>query len=190
MARWVTGFAACGCGVFLAVMLLYHSRAEWCSLRAENALHKGDFSLAEEMATQGLATAPRHSRLRRLLGEALIQGAPSSKNPRENYVLSTYQLRRSTELDPDERWNQLMLAISLSSLRQFRAAETAHIEAIRLDPGNPAAHEYYALLLESTGKTQEAVRAYEVSLAVPGTKFSSQRLQSLRQRIKLSPPQH
>ena len=190
MARWVTGFAACGCGVFLAVLLVEHSRAEWCSLRAENALIKGDFSLAEEAANQGLATAPRHSRLRRLLGEALIQGAPSSENPRENYVISTYQLRRSTELDPDERWSQLMLAISLSSLKQYRAAEKAHIEAIRLDPDSPTVHEYYALFLEGTGKTEEAVRAYEVSLAVPGTKFAFQRLQALRQRIKLSPPQH
>jgi O-antigen ligase len=190
MARWMAGFAACGCGVFLAVLLSEHYRAEWSSLRAENALLKGDFALAEETANQGLAAAARHSRLRRLLGEALIQGAPSSKNPRENYVRSTYHLRRSAELDPDERWNQLMLAISLTSLRQYPAAEAAHIEAIRLDPGSPAVREYYALFLEGTGKTGEAVRAYEVSLAVPGTKFASQRLQSLRQRIKLSPQQH
>ena len=83
-----------------------------------------------------------------------------------------------------------MLAISLTSLRQMRSAEIAHIEAIRLDPGNPAVHEYYALFLEGAGKTDEAIRAYEVSLAVPGTKFAAQRLQALRLQAKLPHPQH
>ncbi|MFA7233098.1 MAG: O-antigen ligase family protein [Terrimicrobiaceae bacterium] len=183
-ARWLAGMASCACGVFLAGLLFQHSGAEWSSLRSENALIQGDFARAAEMASQGLTAAPYHSRLRRLLGEALLQGAPSSKNPRENHVLSTYHLRRSTELDPNERWNQLMLAISLTNLRQKRAAEMAHIEAIRLDPGNPAVHEYHALFLEGSGKTAEAIRAYEVALAVPGTKFSSQRLRALRQRTK------
>ena len=189
-ARWIAGIASCVGGGFLSVLLLRHSGAEWISLRAENALIKGDFSLASEMAEQGLATAPRHPRLRRLLGEALIQAAPSSKDPRENYVLSSYHLRRATEYDPDERWNQLMLAISLASLGQNQSAEIAHIEAIRLDPGNPAVHEYHALFLEGAGKTDEALRAYEVSLAVPGTKFAAQRFQALRLRAKAPPLPH
>jgi len=190
LSRWIAGTASCVGGGFLSVLLFQHSVAEWCSLHAENALIKGDFALASEMAEQGLAAAPRHPRLRRLLGEALIQAAPSSKTPRENYVLSTYHLRRATEYDPDERWNQLMLAISLASLGQNPAAEIAHIEAIRLDPGNPAVHEYHALFLEGAGKTDEAIRAYEVSLAVPGTKFAAQRLQALRLRAKASPLPH
>ena len=151
---------------------------------------KGDFALAGKMADRGLVAVPGHSRLRRLLGEALIQAAPSSKNPRENFVVSTYHLRRSTEFDPNERWNQLMLAISLASLREKRAAEMAHIEAIRLDPGNPAVLEYYALFLEGAGKTDEAIRAYEVATKVPGNKFAAQRLEALRQRVKLPPLQH
>ena len=190
MARWMAGTASCACGIYLAFMLFRHSGAEWDSLRAENALIQGDYALAVDMADRGLTSEPQHSRLRRLLGEALIQEAPSSKNPRENYVLSTYHLRRSTEYDPDERWNQLMLAISLTSLRQMRSAEMSHIEAIRLDPGNPAVHEYYALFLEGAGKTDEAIRAYEVSLAVPGTKFAAQRLQALRLQAKLAHPRH
>ena len=190
IARWVAGAASCACGVFLSVLLFLHCEPEWCSLRAENALIKTDFSLAEEMANRGLEVAPQHASLRRLLGQALIQGAPSSKNPRENFVLSTYNLRRTIEFDPDERWSHLMLAISLASLQQGPAAEVEHIEAIRLDPGNPNGHEYFALFLEGAGKTDEAIRAYEVSLAVPGTKFSAQRLQSLRQRAKSTPSQH
>jgi hypothetical protein len=187
IARWVAGAASCACGVFLAVLLFHHGQVEWCSLRAENALIQKDFSLAGEMAEQGLGIAPKHPGLRRLMGESLIQGAPSSKNPRENFVVSTYHLRRSTEFDPTERWNHLMLAISLASLREKQAAEREHIEAILLDPGNPAAHEYYGLFLEGAGKTDEAIRAYEVSLAVPGTKFAAARLQSLRQRAKQPP---
>ena len=190
VARWMAGAASCACGVFLSVMLFQHWEAEWCWLSGENALIQKDISRADEIANRGLGVDPQHASLRRLLGEVLIQEAPSSKNPRENFVLSTYHLRRSTEFDPSERWNHLMLAISLTSLQQKQAAEIEHIEAIRLDPGNPAVHEYYALFLEGAEKTDEAIRAYEVSLAVPGTKFSAQRLQALRQRAKLPPVRH
>lgn len=190
IARWLAGTASCACGILLSVLLFHHWEAEWCCLQGENALIQKDVLKAEELANRGLGVDPRQASLRRLLGEVLIQEAPSSKNPRENFVLSTYHLRRSTEFDPGERWNHLMLAISLTSLRQKQAAETEHIEAIRLDPGNPAVHEYYALFLEGAGKTDEAIRAYEVSLAVPGTKFSAQRLQALRQRAKLPPVRH
>jgi len=40
--------------------------------------------------------------------------------------------------------------------------------------------EYYALFLEGAGRKPEAMRAYEASLAIPGTSFASQRLQALR----------
>lgn len=190
IARWLAGAASCACGIFLSVIIFHHWEAEWCWLRAENALIQKDLSKAEEIASRGLAVAPRHASLRRLLGEVLIQEAPAAKTPRENFVLSTYQLRRSTEFDPGERWSHLMLAISLTSLLQKQSAEAEHIEAIRLDPGNPAVHEYYALFLEGAGRTEDAIRAYEVCLAVPGTKFSSQRLVALRQKAKLTPPKH
>lgn len=182
--RWMAGLASAAFGGFLAVLLFHSGAAEWFAFRSENALLQKDFLSAADLANRGLAGSPDHSRLRRLLGEALLQGAPSSKDRREQYVLSTYQLRKSTVLDPNERWNQLILAISLSSLLQRKAAETAHIEAIRLDPGNPALHEYYALFLEGSGKTQEAIRAYETSLCVPGTRFASARLKALRQTSK------
>ncbi len=186
VARWVTGILSCALGVFLSLLLFHHFEAEWCGLRAENALIQNDLIAADALSSQGLNAAPRLASLHRLLGEAQMQAAPSLKNPRENFVLSTYHLRSSTEFDPEERWNHLMLAISLASLRQNRAAEIAHIEAIRLDPGNPAVHEYFALFLEGAGKTDEAIRAYQVSLTIPGTKFSAQRLQALRQRAKSS----
>jgi len=184
LSRWLAASGSCAAGVFLSLLLFWHADAEWRSHLAENALLRGDYAQVEELAGQGLKSVPQHARLRRILGEALLKSAPSSKTPRDSYVLSTYQLRRSTEFEPEERWNQFLLAISLSSLRQKKAAENAHIEAIRLDPGNASLHEYYAFFLESAGKTEEAIRAYEVSLAVPGTKFASQRLKALRSSLK------
>ncbi|MFZ4777475.1 MAG: O-antigen ligase family protein [Terrimicrobiaceae bacterium] len=186
--RGIAAVSACVAGGFLALLLFWNADAEWISLRAENAHLQGDYSTVVELANQGLKGVPNHARLRRILGEALLKGAPSSGNPRDEYILAAYQLRRSTEFEPDERWNQFLLAMSLSSFRQWKAAETAHIEAIRLDPGNPALREYYAFFLEGVGKTSEAIRAYEVSLAVPGTKFASQRLAALRQLAKKQSP--
>lgn len=183
-ARWIAGLASVVAGGFLSILIFYSAETEWIAFRAENALIRGDIASSAKLSEQGLKLSPSHSRLRRLYGETLLKGAPSSKNPRENYVLSTYNLRKSTELDPNERWNQLMLAISLSSLRQQKAAESAHIEAIRLDPGNSSVREYYALFLEGEGKKEEAIRAYEASLCVPGTQFAYSRLRALRQLKK------
>ncbi len=186
--RWVGGLAACAAGVFLLLLLRSSARPEWQALQAENALLLRDAPSAIAAAEQGLELQPDHSRLRRILGEALLQSAPASPNPRDSFVRSAYFLRRSTEADPEERWNQLMLAIALTSLRQSKPAEAAHIEAIRLDPGNPAVHEYYALFLEGTARLPEAIRAYEVSLALPGTQFAGPRLNALRQKAASQPP--
>ncbi len=188
VSRWVTGTISGAAGLFLLGLILRSAEPEWKALQSENALLAGDPARAGELAEQGLGVSPRHSRLHRLLGESLLQSASAAQDARENRVLAAYHLRRSSEHDPEERWNRLMLAISLSSLRKSRAARAAHIEAIRLDPGNPAVYEYYALFLEGTGKGDDAIRAYEVALTVPGTKFATQRLRTLRQMKKQSPP--
>lgn len=178
--RWLGAVAACAAGVFLGLLLERSARGEWQALQAENALLLGAAPAAERAAEAGIGIVPGHSRLRRLLGEALMQVAPASADPRGTYVRAAYHLRRSLESDPEERWNQLMLALSLASLRNAKPAEAAHIEAIRLDPGNATMQEYYALFLEGAGRKPEAMRAYEASLAIPGTSFASQRLQALR----------
>jgi O-antigen ligase len=182
LPRWMAGLTACAAGVFLGLLLEKNARAEYLSLRAENALILKDTASAIEDAELGLGISPTHSRLRRLLGEALLQSAPLSDQPQKTFARSVYFLRRSTESDAGERWNRLMLGIALSSLRKYEPARIAHIEAIRLDPGNPAVHEYYALFLEGAGKKAEAMREYEVSLALPGTQFASPRLRALRQQ--------
>lgn len=185
--RCLAGLAACVAGAFLLSLLQRSAQAEWQALQAENALILRDAKAAVAAAETGLESASSHSRLRRILGEALLQSAPNSPNPREEFQRSAYFLRRSTEADREERWNQLMLAIALTGLKRPGAAEAAHIEAIRLDPGNPAVHEYYALFLEGAGRIPEAIRAYEVSLTVPGTKFASVRLRALRQKAAPKP---
>lgn len=185
--RWLAGLAACAAGAFLLLHLDRSARAEWLALQAENALILRDAPAAISAAESGLESAPDHSRLRRILGEALLQSAPTSPIPREGFVRSAYFLRRSTEADREERWNQLMLAIALTSVKSRASAEAAHIEAIRLDPGNPAVHEYYALFLEGAGRIPEAIRAYEVSLTVPGTKFANARLRALRAKAAPKP---
>jgi hypothetical protein len=186
--RWTASLGACAAGIFLIVLLERSATAELMALRAENELILKDPAAAARFAELGLAASPEHSRLRRLMGEALMQSAPTAKNPREARVRSVYFLRRSTGRDPGDRWNQLMLGISLAGLRMTDAARAAHIEAIRLDPGTAATHEYYALFLEGAGRIPEAMRAYEVSLAVPGTSFAGPRLRALRQAAAAKPP--
>ncbi|MDX2080689.1 MAG: O-antigen ligase family protein [Terrimicrobiaceae bacterium] len=179
-----TALAATLAASWLAVELRASARPEWHALRAENALLQKDFTTAAAAARHGLESSPDHARLRRILGESLLRQAPESETTTRDQIAAVFNLRRSVELDPDERWSRLMLAIAYATTGQPIDAEREHLEAVRLDPGAPAPREYYALFLENSGRTADAIRAYETCLLIRGTTFAHQRLRALRESLK------
>lgn len=163
---------------FLAFLTYKNAVPEYRSLKAENSLILKDPESSQAVARSGLILNSDHSRLRRLLGEAQFQIATLNAMP-QALPAAASNLRRAASGDVEERWNFMLLGIVQTAAKNFREAESAHREAIRLDPGNPATHEYYALSLEMAGKTSDAIRAYQVSSLIPGTTFTGARLQAL-----------
>lgn len=183
ITRITTALAAVACGAVLLALLNRHALVEYESLRAENELLQGNLASAREISESALARHPGHSRLHRVAGEACLRSVrPAPDNNAALYFAAVSQFRLAIKADPDERWNHLLLGMALVGLEDGPGSREAHVEAIRLDPGSPVLREYYALSLEQLDRIPEAMRAYEVALQVPGTKFARERLAALRAR--------
>lgn len=165
------------------LLLLLHTNAEneAGTLLAENALLAGHPGEASRLAEKVLAEAPDHPRASRILGESLLKVAEGSQQRSMVRLRAAFYLRKAVAADPLERWNHLLLGIALTGSSEPADAERAAVEAIRLDPVSPIAREYHALLLERLGRQEEAIRAYEASMGLPGTRLAHDRLQTLRQ---------
>ena len=175
--------ALCGVGMsgWLLFLLHRHSSTEWHSLLAENELLQGRAPVAVAIATRALEEAPDHSRLRRIRGESLLRTAlPETPAGQVALGKAHDDLRRAIQGDPGERWNHLLIGMTLARLDDIHGAELAHIEAIRLDPSSAVIREYYGLSLEQYGRTDDAIRIYECAALMPWTKFARQRMEALR----------
>jgi O-antigen ligase len=182
--RVATALCAVGASAWLLFLLQRHSVTEWHSLLAENELLQGRAPVAEAIATRALEEAPDHSRLRRIRGESLLRSAsPETTIGQVALGKASGDFQRAIALDPEERWNHLLMGMTLVRLEDIRRAEQFHIEAVRLDPSSPVMHEYYGLSLEQYGRTDDAIRIYESAALVPGTKFARQRMDALK-RLK------
>ncbi len=178
--RWIRRFAsvaALGGGLTLGYLLVRLAPVEVEALRAENAMLGGDPFRAAGIATNALREEPSHSRLRRFAAEASLRSNDAAALVPPQVAIE--HLREAVRLDPDERWNHLLLAMALSRTGDYESAEREHVEAIRLDPGSPTMHEFRALTLEQSGRAEAAIRAYQVSLQLPGCTFANERLRNL-----------
>lgn len=161
-----------------------HHRVEPLVLHAENSLLLADPDAAIAQASQALELSPEHPRATRLLGDAYLKLSFSGPLRARNRLAAISSLRRAAELDPTERWNHFLAALALEGATDPEEARVAYVEAIRLDPSSPVLREYYGLFLENTGRESEAIRAYEVALRIPGTRFARQRLQHLLEKAR------
>jgi len=169
----------------LLALLDRDSVAERELLHAENELLMGNLASAREIAESALARHPGHSRLHRVAGEAWLRSVRAGTDDNAAvYLAAVSQFRLAIKADPEERWNHLLLGMALVGLNDGPGSREAHVEAIRLDPGSPVLREYYALSLDQLDRIPEAIRAYEVALQVPGTKFARERLAAVRARVE------
>jgi len=179
VARWLVCLASLAMGGVTLYLVQRNAKVEYQSLLAENRLLLMDSAGAARIAREGLADHPRHARLHRILGEALL-GTPGPDGAKYKETREAREsLQIAAESDPEERWNRLLLAIAEENMGNLREAEKAHIESIRLDPGAPVFHEYYGLFLESNLRKSDAIRAYRAALLLPGTTFARQRFDAL-----------
>ncbi len=187
LVRPATAVAAFLGGLGLLLLLERHAALEIEVLRADNELVAGRYETAIQFAAQGLKRNPDHPRLRRILGEAQLKLASASSDRQTLLTSAAFQLRKAAALDPEERWNHFLLGLALSAQGATSESAAAHVEAIRLDPTSAVLREYYALLLEESGLSEEAIQAYLVSVQMPGIRFARDRLQQLQQRQHQDP---
>lgn len=96
------------------------------------------------------------------MGQAwALEGVFSIRSPgknRESYATALSYSRKAVKLAPTSSEAFSSLGLSLGLNRQWDEAERAHRRAIELDPNNPYASAYLALLLIQKGRVEEGVR--------------------------------
>ncbi|WP_241518498.1 tetratricopeptide repeat protein [Streptomyces sp. CB03238] len=99
------------------------------------------WAAAEDAARRGLALVPHHWSGYHVLGTILAR----SENParrREAYALAL----RSVELGPEEDATHFLLGLTAYQLKDYRTAEKAYENALRLNPESSEAHNNLSLL--------------------------------------------
>lgn len=71
--------------------------------------------------------------------------------------------RRAVQIDPTLAEGHVSLGRTLVNRFEYGEAEKEYRRALSLDPGNAAAHEHYALLLEAEGRVEDALREYSLA---------------------------
>lgn len=120
-------------------------------VRAETLLRAGDVHGARKAAEAGLANAPEHAPLRRVLGVAMCHAG--------DVASGSVHLRRALELDPLDAEARVALAHAL-------AVAGKHADALTLcDSGDDRLLRLRAWLLQECGDPRGSASAYEAVVA-------------------------
>jgi TolB-like protein/DNA-binding winged helix-turn-helix (wHTH) protein/Flp pilus assembly protein TadD len=96
------------------------------------------------------------------------RGLKGGESVREKYAKALEYSQRAVNLDPTSSEAYSSLGHSLMQNHRWNQAEVAFRHAIELDPNNPYAAEYLALLLAQKGRIEESVQvSRELALANP-----------------------
>jgi O-antigen ligase len=163
-------------------------RAELAWIESTNALQRGDAEEALRLAEAGLVHQRDHSRLHDVAGRAALtlgkEMPATDANKAPMLGRSVEAFSRAVELEPREAWLPLSKAHALDNLALFDRAEPCFYESIKRAPTHAAPLEFHALGLELRGLHEEALRAYGLALAFPGTTFSRERRKALLEHVK------
>ncbi len=157
--------------------------AELAWIRANAALALGDSETALEFAESGIESNPKHSALAATGGRvALALGKYTGFTELERRRL----LQRSVELsiiavrgEPGNAWHLMNLAHAHDNLGNFSQAAPLHRAAIAQAPYYATPYEFYALHLELSGQTDEAIAFYNLAMQLPSSTFSAGRREAL-----------
>lgn len=97
--------------------------------------------------------------------------ASTSENPKDEYLKAEEFATRSLALDPDLAEARVSLGMAkFKNTGDFPAAEKHFLRAIEINPRSATAHHWYALVLSSVGKADEAVRELQIAVQIdPGS---------------------
>jgi tetratricopeptide (TPR) repeat protein len=157
--------------------------AELAWVRSDAALAHGNSELALELADSGMLANPKHSALAATGGRvALALGKENGFSEVERRRL----LQRSVDLssiamqgEAGDAWHLMNLAHAYDNLGSFAQAAHLHRAAIAQAPYYATPYEFYALHLELSGQSDEAIRFYTLALHLPSSTFSAGRREAL-----------
>ena len=177
----ITSALAAAIGLGLSSWNCLNSELAW--IRADSALALGNSEMALEFAESGIESNPKHSALAATGGRvALALGKYTGFPELERRRL----LQRSVELssiakqgEPGDAWHLMNLAHAYDNLGSFVQAAPLHRAAIAQAPYYATPYEFYALHLELSGQTDEAIAFYSLALHLPSSTFSAGRREAL-----------
>ena len=180
---------AAAMGLGLSSWNCLNSELAW--IRADSALALGDSETALEFAESGIESNPKHSALAATGGRvALALGKYTGFPEQERRRL----LQRSVELssiakqgEPGDAWHLMNLAHAYDNLGSFAEAAPLHRAAIAQAPYYATPYEFYALHLELSGETDEAIGFYNLALHLPSSTFSAERREALLRAKQKTP---
>lgn len=185
---WLSGYilvVACSCWLLLAVYQA--ARPEYYSLRAENALLRGEWRKTADFAAAGLSGGVSPA-LWAIKGEALLQIGRTAEQPaerQENYGAAVDALAKAVESAPKDWSYHVKFARALWRLGKLRQAEKEAFEAMRLNPFQAQAYDLYASILESRNDLSAAADASLLLRNLPGDYSWHNRYEDLRKRLEL-----
>lgn len=161
--------------------------AEFSWIRADAAMSRGDLEQALELVESGIFANPTHSALAASGGRIALALGKDTRRPKpDRHRL----LERAVDLssiasrgEPGDAWHLMNLAHALDNLGNFEQAGPLHRSAISKAIYYATPYEFYALHLELTDSPAEAIRFYELALALPGATFAGQRRDMLVEKL-------
>ena len=174
-------------GAFLLLWLGWGClRAEFAWIRAGVEFDQGNPERSLAIVESGLLSNPDHSGLAALGGRAaLVLGKRPSTAEAEKYRLlerSVFLTTQASRLEPDDAWHFINIGHARDIMGQFAEAAPFHLTAISKAPYFATPYEFYALHLELSGSTADALRFYGLALHFPESTFSVQRREALLQK--------
>jgi O-antigen ligase len=140
--------------------------AEDLTEKARIAVRNREYFKAIEIGKRALEREQRNPFLYFHLGEAHRALANSQRLQtlrRPNFEAAVDFYRKGLQLFPQDIHLWVRLGQALDGLREFRDAEEAYLNALKIDPNLGAIHAYYAVHLQARGRNEEAERQHAIA---------------------------
>lgn len=158
-------------------------RSEYAWIKSDAAFSQGNSELALNFVESGLQFNPKHSALAASGGRAALSlGKDMNVQEVERRRLLEQSIDLSsmaTKWESGDSWYLINLAHAFDNVGNFEQAAPLHRAAISKAPYYSTPYEFYALHLELSGSTDEAIAYYGLALNLPGSTFSAVRRSAL-----------
>lgn len=190
LVRIPLAFVLVACGAWLLICTWRSAGPEYYWLRAENAVLSGDWKRGAEEARKGLQYSYFCPGLHNALGESLLLenlAAPSLQERWPLVVAAGEEFSNALEYGPMNWDSRVRKVRTLIKTGRLRSAESEVVQAIQLYPSHGEGYYLYGIVLEKSGRQEEALRMYSIFRSLPRDastdREAAQRIELIRQKL-------